>query len=359
MPSGRRGDALIAATSSRTLCSRSGNGRKSTLEASTPRSSDSLLRRSSLVNVSMPQSVWCITPNSFVPRSSVEMTRERIASSDARPPALRIMCASPMSRPSACSGWIRASIHVSTARCCAGGIALSPWRNFLANSLLRSMKRWITPMTEPPGPGCKILPIQSGFGPGPAGSSSAHGVLDGVGVELAAAAGAAEEVRTAFVLAPQADAGHIDDHPAHGIARLVEHRRRLRGRAELARRLQRDELGEHRHADLVPVELAEVEAGRRGHPGDRLVAQATFAQVVAYGIGALARRDQPHVPGGTGERHLERRLVIVALRRHHHRGGAVDAEAREVQLRDHRDLVGMFVRPLLVDDRRSPPEGVR
>src|SRR5262249_44458377 len=57
-----------------------------------------------------------------------------------------IMCASPISRPSACSGWMRASMHVSTARCWAGGIALSPWRNLFTNSLLRSMKRWITPM---------------------------------------------------------------------------------------------------------------------------------------------------------------------------------------------------------------------
>src|SRR5437763_16454971 len=41
---------------------------------------------------------------------------------------------------------MRASMQVSTARCCAGGIALSPWRNLAANALLRSMKRWITPI---------------------------------------------------------------------------------------------------------------------------------------------------------------------------------------------------------------------
>src|SRR5260370_1397673 len=58
MPSGNSGDALMVATSSRTLCSRSGKGRKSTADASAPRSSASFLRRSSLVKVSMPQSVW-------------------------------------------------------------------------------------------------------------------------------------------------------------------------------------------------------------------------------------------------------------------------------------------------------------
>src|SRR6266508_2072 len=93
-------------------------------------------------------------------------------------------------------------------------------------------------------------------------SRSAHGVLDGVGVELAAAARAAEEVGAALVLAAEADAGHVDDHPAYGITRLVGRRRRLRRRAELPRRLQGDELGEHRHTDLVRVDLTEVEAGR-------------------------------------------------------------------------------------------------
>src|SRR5512132_4326607 len=78
----------------------------------------------------------------------------------------------------------------------------------------------------------------------PAASASAHCVLDRVGVELPAAARAAEEVGAAVVLAAEADTGHVDDHAAHGIARLVDRRGRRHRRAELACRLQRDELGE-------------------------------------------------------------------------------------------------------------------
>ena len=41
----------------------------------------------------MPQLVWWMTNHSLVPSSLKEITRERIASSLARPPALRITCA--------------------------------------------------------------------------------------------------------------------------------------------------------------------------------------------------------------------------------------------------------------------------
>src|SRR5580658_2170386 len=68
------------------------------------------------------------------------MTRERMASSLARPPALRITCASPSARPANLAGSMRASIQVSTAKRRAGGRAslpLSP--NLLLCRLLASM----------------------------------------------------------------------------------------------------------------------------------------------------------------------------------------------------------------------------
>src|SRR5438067_726666 len=53
---------------------------------------------------------------------------------------------------------MRASMQVSTARCCAGGIALSPWRNLAANALLRSMNRWITPIGHLQARGPRLSP---------------------------------------------------------------------------------------------------------------------------------------------------------------------------------------------------------
>jgi hypothetical protein len=56
------------------------------------------LASKSLINASeknsMPQLVWCTTNHSFVPSNLWLMTRDRMASSVARPPALRITCAS-------------------------------------------------------------------------------------------------------------------------------------------------------------------------------------------------------------------------------------------------------------------------
>src|SRR3712207_6891329 len=55
------------------------------------------------------------------PRSTLfpytTLFRSRIASSEARPPALRMTCASPRSSPRNWEGWRRASIHVRTATC--------------------------------------------------------------------------------------------------------------------------------------------------------------------------------------------------------------------------------------------------
>src|ERR1700686_3253353 len=54
------------------------------------------------------------------------MTKERIASSLARPPAFRITCASPSARPANLAGSSRASMHVRTAKPRAGGRASLP-----------------------------------------------------------------------------------------------------------------------------------------------------------------------------------------------------------------------------------------
>jgi hypothetical protein len=89
----------------------------------------SSLRMISSVKVSMPQSVWWITNHSRVPSSLCEITSERIASSLARPPALRITCASPSASPANLAGSSRASMQVSTAKRRPGGIgnsALAP-----------------------------------------------------------------------------------------------------------------------------------------------------------------------------------------------------------------------------------------
>src|SRR5215475_7091634 len=68
-----------------------------------------------------------MTKNSCVPRSWCEMTSERIASSLARPPALRITCASPSLRPANFAGSSRASMQVRIVNLRAGGIASPPW----------------------------------------------------------------------------------------------------------------------------------------------------------------------------------------------------------------------------------------
>jgi hypothetical protein len=79
-----------------------------------------------LENVSIPQSVWCTTANSRVPSSRDEMISDRIASSDARPPALRMTCASPSDNPRNFAGCSLASMHATTATARAGGIPSPP-----------------------------------------------------------------------------------------------------------------------------------------------------------------------------------------------------------------------------------------
>src|SRR5208282_2776824 len=70
-----------------------------------------------------------MTNHSLVPNSLYEITSERIASSLARPPALRITCAAPSTRPAYLAGSSRASMQVRIAKRRAGGKAsllLSP-----------------------------------------------------------------------------------------------------------------------------------------------------------------------------------------------------------------------------------------
>ena len=80
----------------------------------------------SSVKNSMPQFVWWMTNHSRVPSSLYEMTSERIASSLARPPALRMTWASPSARPAYLAGSRRASMQVRIAKPRAGGIPSSP-----------------------------------------------------------------------------------------------------------------------------------------------------------------------------------------------------------------------------------------
>src|SRR5262244_663561 len=84
-------------------------------------------------NVSMPQLVWWMTNHSLVPSSLCEITSERMASSVARPPALRITWASPSASPAYLAGSSRASMQVRMAKCRAGGMASLPFSpKFLA-----------------------------------------------------------------------------------------------------------------------------------------------------------------------------------------------------------------------------------
>src|SRR5215468_6943285 len=62
-----------------------------------------------------------MTNHSRVPSSLYEMTSDRIASSLARPPALRITCASPSTSPANLAGSRRPSMQVRIAKCRAGG----------------------------------------------------------------------------------------------------------------------------------------------------------------------------------------------------------------------------------------------
>src|ERR1700722_7965367 len=68
-----------------------------------------------------------MTNHSCVPRSLWEMTSDRMASSVARPPALRMTWASPSARPAYLAGSSRASMQVRIANRRAGGRGQLPF----------------------------------------------------------------------------------------------------------------------------------------------------------------------------------------------------------------------------------------
>ena len=79
-----------------------------------PSRASSSLNRSSLAPC-RPQSSCITITISSVPSSRCETLSDRNASSVTRPPALRMMCASPRAKPSIVKRSIRASMHASTA----------------------------------------------------------------------------------------------------------------------------------------------------------------------------------------------------------------------------------------------------
>src|SRR4051812_27680978 len=92
----------------------------------TPVASWSSSRKSSSLNVSIPQSVWWMRMISCVPSLCCEIASERIVSSVTTPPAFRMTCASPSFSPRTFVGISRASMHATTASLRPGGIGRSP-----------------------------------------------------------------------------------------------------------------------------------------------------------------------------------------------------------------------------------------
>ena len=83
-----------------------------------------------------------MTRTSLVPSILCEMTNERRASMEMRPPAFLMTCASPMSNPMNASGWILASMHVTMATFLAGGAGrsqLKVFRNFALAARISSI----------------------------------------------------------------------------------------------------------------------------------------------------------------------------------------------------------------------------
>src|SRR5215218_71463 len=143
---GMNGLVLMRAMDWRTFSSRSAKDSRAKC-GFMPTSSCICCFTSSSEKVSIPQSVCCMSMISRVPSRRWEITRERISSSVITPPALRMMCASPSWSPSMTNGLRRASMHVTTATCFAGGIGRSPLSNvsayfslFLNNSSIAVMR---------------------------------------------------------------------------------------------------------------------------------------------------------------------------------------------------------------------------
>ena len=106
----------------------------------------------------------------------------------------------------------------------------------------------------------------------------------------------------------------VHGHAAHRVARFSTGRYRLET-AECAGRAPRDEVREHGHRDLGVGDRAEIETRGRMDAGDVRIADAAITQVLEQRGRALRRRDDTDVRGIGRERELERKVVVVPLRR--------------------------------------------
>jgi hypothetical protein len=112
---GRYGELRIFWTSCSKELSWSSISRKSRLRVSTPDASRMLWCTSSVDAEAILQSVCSTTRIRSTPSRWVASTRVRSTSSVTRPPALRMILASPLARPSIAKGSIRESMQVTTA----------------------------------------------------------------------------------------------------------------------------------------------------------------------------------------------------------------------------------------------------
>ena len=131
-----------------------------------------------------PQPSCMTTTISSVPSSRCETLSERIASSVTSPPALRMMCASPRSRPSIGKRSIRVSMHASTATLRRGrglspGAASSSGRDAAAASMSSALgmpaRAPGAPGTRPRRPGAAPRPRTARSGGSAAPRASARG----------------------------------------------------------------------------------------------------------------------------------------------------------------------------------------
>src|SRR5271165_5822904 len=160
-----------------------------------------------------------MTNHSRVPSSLVEITSERIASSVARPPALRITWASPSARPAYLAGSSRASMQVRMAKRRAGGMASLPLSPKLAAyaSLAASTSCKIGAMVNP---SLEKLSIVQLFIPLPSSNSRS----DDSSVKIAESSEEVAVPRGYSVLVR---------HPIVTIGGVVEHRGGGRGQCPL------------------------------------------------------------------------------------------------------------------------------
>src|SRR5512141_1504961 len=104
-----------------------------------------------------------MTNHSRVPSSLWEITSDRIASSLARPPALRMTCASPSARPAYFAGSSRASMHVKIAKWRAGGMASFPLSPKLAAYLAFAARTSSNSLLMSPLPCIILITLQHRF----------------------------------------------------------------------------------------------------------------------------------------------------------------------------------------------------